>query len=167
MIASFHYLLASVVILLTGLGCDTPSHPQRPLRLRDPEYGYRWGNLAPPEKGNSDSLLVIAAFSGGGTRASTLAFGALLELARQQITWEGKQKRLLDELDVIYALSGGTFTGAYYALFGDQSSTTSIPFPAERFGERAQVADPPIAQQLVPALVTLFRPCPYHGRAFG
>ena len=34
-------------------------------------------------------------------------------------------------------------------------------------GERAQIADPPIAQQLVPALVTLFRPCPYHGRAVG
>ena len=112
--------------------------------------------LASPEKGNSDSLLVIAAFSGGGTRASTLAFGALLELARQQITWEGKQKRLLDELDVIYALSGGTFTGAYYALFGDRIfHYFSIPFTAERFGERAQVADPPIAQQLVPALVTL------------
>jgi NTE family protein len=27
---------------------------------------------------------------------------------------------LLDELDLIYALSGGTFTGAYYALFGDR-----------------------------------------------
>jgi len=27
---------------------------------------------------------------------------------------------LLDELDVIYALSGGTFTGAYYSLFGDR-----------------------------------------------
>ena len=115
------YLLASVVILLTGLGCEYVRPTlNAPLTRWDPSYGYRWGNLAPPEKGNSDSLLVIAAFSGGGTRASTLAFGALLELARQQITWEGKQKRLLDELDVIYALSGGTFTGAYYALFGDQ-----------------------------------------------
>ena len=62
----------------------------------------------------------MAAFSGGGTRASALAFGALRELARQRIRWEGKDKRLLDELDVIYALSGGTFTGAYYALFGDR-----------------------------------------------
>ena len=38
----------------------------------------------------------------------------------QRIRWEGKDKRLLDELDLIYALSGGTFTGAYYALFGDR-----------------------------------------------
>jgi NTE family protein len=41
-------------------------------------------------------------------------------MARQPIIWEGKRKRLLDELDVIYALSGGTFTGAYYALFGER-----------------------------------------------
>src|SRR6185503_18053298 len=68
----------------------------------------------------SDSLLFVAAFSGGGTRASTLAFGALRELANQQIVWEGKTKRLLDELDLIHALSGGTFTGGYYALFRDQ-----------------------------------------------
>lgn len=91
-----------------------------PLTQWNPEYGYRFQNLAPPEEGNSDSLFFVAAFSGGGTRASTLAFGALRELASQRITWEGREKRLLDELDVIYALSGGTFTGAYYTLFGDR-----------------------------------------------
>jgi NTE family protein len=92
------------------------------------QYGYRFSNLAPPEEGNTDSIFFLAAFSGGGTRASALAFGALRELARQRILWEGKEKRLLDELDVIYALSGGTFTGAYYALFGDrifQGASTS------------------------------------------
>jgi NTE family protein len=62
----------------------------------------------------------LASFSGGGTRASTLAFGALRELARRQITWKGKNKRLLDELDTITAVSGGAFTGAYYALYGDR-----------------------------------------------
>jgi NTE family protein len=91
-----------------------------PLEQWNPQYGYRFQNLAPPDEGNSDSLFFVVAFSGGGTRASTLAFGALRELARQRIVWEGQEKRLLDELDVIYALSGGTFTGAYYALFGDR-----------------------------------------------
>ena len=74
----------------------------------------------PPDSANTDGLLIVAAFSGGGTRASTLAFGVLRELSRQQITWEGKHKRLLDELDVIFALSGGTFTAGYYALHGDR-----------------------------------------------
>jgi NTE family protein len=86
----------------------------------DRHYGYRFPNLAPPEEGNSNSLFVMTSFSGGGTRASTLAFGALRELARHPIKWEGRGKRLIDELDMIYALSGGTFTGAYYALFGDR-----------------------------------------------
>jgi NTE family protein len=103
------------------LGCEyVRPTVNAPLKEWNPGYGYKFANLAPPEEGNSDSLLFSASFSGGGTRASTLVFGALRELARHQIIWEGKQKRLLDELDFIYALSGGTFTGAYYALFGDR-----------------------------------------------
>ena len=62
----------------------------------------------------------MAAFSGGGTRPSAFAYGALQEMARQQITWHGIQKRLLDELDIISAVSGGTYTAGYYALYGDQ-----------------------------------------------
>jgi NTE family protein len=103
------------------LGCEyVRPIPNVPLEKWDPTGGYRFTNVAPPEAENSDSLLFLAAFSGGGTRASTLAFGALRELANQQIVWEGKKKRLLDELDLIHALSGGTFTGGYYALFRDQ-----------------------------------------------
>ncbi len=84
-----------------------------PLKQWNPDYGYQFRNLAPAKEGNSDSFLFIAAFSGGGTRASALAYGALRELASQRIVWEGQDKRLLDELDAIFALSGGTFTGAY------------------------------------------------------
>jgi NTE family protein len=91
-----------------------------PLKQWEPDGGYRFSNLAPGGTDNSDSLLFFATFSGGGSRASALAFGALRELARQQITWEGKTKRLLDELDSISALSGGTFTAGYYALYGDR-----------------------------------------------
>lgn len=114
--------LAFAAVLAAGLsGCEYVRPTlNEPLEKWDPQYGYRFANLAPPEEGNSDSLFVVASFSGGGTRASTLAFGALRELAHQSIKWEGKERRLLDELDVIYALSGGTFTGAYYSLFGDR-----------------------------------------------
>jgi NTE family protein len=108
-------------MLVALAGCEaTRPALNAPLTRWDPDYGYRFPNLAPPHEGNSDTLFISASFSGGGTRASTLAFGALRELARQPIVWEGKEKRLLDELDVIYALSGGTFTAAYYALFGDR-----------------------------------------------
>ncbi|HKY71700.1 MAG TPA: patatin-like phospholipase family protein [Nitrospira sp.] len=112
-------MLLSVMVIATGCEYVRPI-PNVPLEKWEPTGGYRFTNVAPPEAENSDSLLFVAAFSGGGTRASTLAFGALRELANQQIVWEGKKKRLLDELDLIHALSGGTFTGGYYALFRDQ-----------------------------------------------
>jgi NTE family protein len=114
-------LLATAVLLAVLQGCSyVKPVPNAPLAQWDPATGYRFRNLMPPDSANTDGLLIVAAFSGGGTRASTLSFGVLRELARQQITWEGKQKRLLDELDVIFALSGGTFTAGYYALRGDQ-----------------------------------------------
>jgi NTE family protein len=90
------------------------------LKQSEPAGGYRLINLAPPEADNSDSLFLVAAFSGGGVRASSLAYGVLRELSRQEITWQGRKKRLLDELDVIFALSGGSFPAAYYALYGDR-----------------------------------------------
>ena len=112
----------AVLVLLAMLqGCEyVRPIPNQPLKQWDPTAGYRFRNLTSPDTNNTDGLLILAAFSGGGTRASTLAFGALRELALHQITWEGKQKRLLDELDVIFALSGGTFTAGYYALRGDR-----------------------------------------------
>ena len=111
-------VLLSLFSTLGGCGYVRPTL-NAPLTQWEPGGGYRLKNL-PANVDNTDSLLIYASFSGGGTRASTLAFGALRELARQQITWEGRTKRLLDELDVVNSLSGGTFTGAYYALFGDQ-----------------------------------------------
>jgi len=114
-------LIAMMALLAILQGCAyVKPVPNEPLTQWDPATGYRFRNLMPPDSANTDGLLIVAAFSGGGTRASTLAFGVLRELSRQQITWEGKQKRVLDELDVIFALSGGTFTAGYYALRGDQ-----------------------------------------------
>jgi NTE family protein len=111
----------ALFLLICLAGCEYVRPTlNAPLKQWEPAGGYRFSNLAPPEADNSDGLFMVAAFSGGGTRASTLAFGALQELAGQLITWEGKTKRLLDELDVIFALSGGTFTAAYYALYHDQ-----------------------------------------------
>ncbi len=84
----------------------------------NPDAGYRNRTLARGE--NSESLLVVLAFSGGGHRAAALSYGVLEELARTDIVWEGQHKRLLDEVDFISAVSGGSFTAAYYALFGDE-----------------------------------------------
>lgn len=69
---------------------------------------------------NSADLVFYVAFSGGGTRAAALAYGALQELRDSTITIDGSQRRLLDEVDTISAVSGGSFTAAYYGLHGDK-----------------------------------------------
>lgn len=64
---------------------------------------------------------LMLAFSGGGSRASALAYGVLQELRDTQIQHNGKTIRLLDEVDVISSVSGGSFTAAYYGLHGDKT----------------------------------------------
>jgi len=112
-----HHAFIFCAAILLGDGC---AHYPENARLKhyDPQSGYRFRNLSHP--GNSDSLQVFLAFSGGGTRAAALSYGVLEELARTQIVWEGQSRRLLDEVDYISAVSGGSFTAAYYALYGDR-----------------------------------------------
>ena len=79
---------------------------------------YSLRNKAESEK--SDELLLILTFSGGGTRAAALSYGILQALADTLVAVGDKQTRLLDEVDVISSVSGGSFTSAYYGLFGDR-----------------------------------------------
>ncbi len=81
-----------------------------------PDRGYKLKNVGHAER--SDSLLLFLTFSGGGTRAAALAYGVLEELAETEIFLEGQKRFLLDEVDVISGVSGGSFTAAYYGLFG-------------------------------------------------
>lgn len=69
---------------------------------------------------NSDELFVVLCFSGGGTRAASFSLGTLEELARTEMNWNGQRRRLLDEVDVISGVSGGSFTAAYYCLYRDR-----------------------------------------------
>jgi NTE family protein len=110
-------LLLLLVFGAFGAGC---AHYQVNPRLAasDPQAGYRYSNLAAPD--NSDSLFVVLALSGGGTRAAALSYGVLEQLAKTNIYWEGRMRPLLSEVDVISSVSGGSFTAAYYALYGDR-----------------------------------------------
>ncbi len=80
--------------------------------------GYRFENLA---GGKQDKqLFVCLAFSGGGTRAAALAYGAMLALRQTHIDWPQKGGTLLNEVDCISSVSGGSFPAAYYALYHDR-----------------------------------------------
>ena len=80
--------------------------------------GYRFENLAGGKDANK--LFVCLAFSGGGTRAAALAYGAMLALRQTHIDWPQKGGTLLNEVDCISSVSGGSFPAAYYALYHDR-----------------------------------------------
>ena len=106
-----------LALALAAAGCaHWPENA--PIARQDARAGYRIENVRRPNQ--SDDLLLFLAFSGGGTRAAALSYGVLEELARTHVTLAGTQRRLIDEIDVISAVSGGTFTATYYALRGDR-----------------------------------------------
>jgi NTE family protein len=112
--------LALAILLVCLLsGCAS-----RPINERidqvDESEGYRPNLLMSKQQNNDPSTLFVLSFSGGGTRAASLSYGVLEELNRYQFEVEGQQRRLIDEIDVITGVSGGSFTALSYALHGDK-----------------------------------------------
>lgn len=113
------FLLIGLSLLLLS-GCSHFGHypVNAPLKNYDPGYGYTGKNTG--TEGNSEELLLILTFSGGGTRAAAFSYGVLEELRATEVTLGGKKRRLLDEVDIISGVSGGSFTAAYLGLFGER-----------------------------------------------
>jgi len=91
-----------------------------PITHVDPKAGYRPYLLIPKRQNNDPHTLLVLSFSGGGTRAAAFSYGALEELHRTEIVVDGKRRRLIDEVDLITGVSGGSFTALAYALYGDR-----------------------------------------------
>ncbi|MFW2374229.1 MAG: patatin-like phospholipase family protein [Gammaproteobacteria bacterium] len=115
---TYHYYLALLsVVFLTSCASYQKNVE---LEQYNPNIGYRYNVVEKMDnKENSDSLFVVVTFSGGGTRAAALAYGVLQQLRDTRIVWDGQKKRLLDEVDIISSVSGGSFTSAYYGLNRD------------------------------------------------
>jgi NTE family protein len=91
-----------------------------PIDQVDPKAGYRPYLLIPKRQNNNPHTLFVLSFSGGGTRAAAFSYGVLEELRRTKVLVDGQQRRLVDEVDVITGVSGGSFTALAYALYGDR-----------------------------------------------
>jgi NTE family protein len=113
----FSSAILAVMVLAAASCAHYPVN--QPLAKYDPDYGYR-GKNREQRLDNSEQLLFLLSFSGGGTRAAAFSYGVLEELKETSILLEGKRRRLLDEVDAISGVSGGSFTAAYYGLFGDR-----------------------------------------------
>ena len=110
------------IFLLAGLaGCAAIyKNHNEPMTRIDSRKGYRLGVM---RDGNFHDHMILVAFSGGGTRAAALSYGVLKELRDTQVDSAGQRARLLDEVDSISSVSGGSFTAAYYGLFGEKLFT--------------------------------------------
>jgi NTE family protein len=91
-----------------------------PIAQVDPRAGYRPYLLIPKRPNNDPHTLFVLSFSGGGTRAAAFSYGVLEELRRTEIVFNGQRRRLIDEVDLITGVSGGSFTALSYALYGDR-----------------------------------------------
>lgn len=108
-------LVMTLCILLLG-GCAS-RHWNAPLQDGAGE-GYVFDNHLPQH--NSSDIFLVLAFSGGGARSAAFSYGLLEKLRDTPITIHGEQRNLLQEVDVISSVSGGSYTAAYYGLFGDR-----------------------------------------------
>ncbi len=112
-------LLACILTALVLAGCA--SRPiNEPITQVDPKAGYRPYLLIPKIPNNDPHTMFVLSFSGGGTRAAAFSYGVLEELRRTEIQVDGQRRRLIDEVDVITGVSGGSFTALAYALYGDR-----------------------------------------------
>jgi NTE family protein len=109
----------ALTVLLTLAGCATTYPVNPPLTKIDRETGYTFNNVVEQSDRGSE-VLVMLAFSGGGTRAAAFSYGVLKELAVTELQQDGRSYRLSDEIDLITAVSGGSFTAAYFGLYGDR-----------------------------------------------
>ncbi len=78
---------------------------------------------APPAPYDPGQVAVFLALSGGGTRAAALSYGAMTALEAIAVPGEdGQASTLLREVDYISAVSGGSFTAAFYAHLAGEPS---------------------------------------------
>ena len=114
------YRLLIILLAVLALGACATRPVNERIAQSDPTTGYRPYLLMPKRVNNDPQTLFILAFSGGGTRAAALSYGVLEELRRTEITVDGQARRLIDEVDIITGVSGGSFTALAYALYGER-----------------------------------------------
>lgn len=109
--------LTLFAVVFLAAACSRFSAVDKPLTQWTPGAG----EVSDLDSNNTRSpeIAVLLAFSGGGSRASALSYGVLKELAESSIATAQGPSTVLAEVDMLSAVSGGSFTAAYYGLKGD------------------------------------------------
>lgn len=100
--------------MLLATGCSVHNIPvNEPLNA--PVAAIVAEQQAPPIT-YADEHLIVLTFSGGGTRAAAYSFGVLRGLDRFEIPTSQGPRPLLDQVDFVSGVSGGSITAAYFGL---------------------------------------------------
>lgn len=111
-------LLTSSMALLTA--CHSILYqPAKTLSQIDPEKGYRLEKTM--QQALEKENLVIVTFSGGGSRAVSLGYGVLEQFQQATVRPTERGDTLLQNIDVVYGVSGGSVLAAYLALEGQET----------------------------------------------
>jgi len=110
-------------LILGGLifmaGCTSFIAPDNTaITTIDETTGYR--RLSTERMESYGDTAVMLSFSGGGTRASAFSYGVMQELRDSLMPTGSGDVRLLDEVETISSVSGGSFTSAYYGLYREK-----------------------------------------------
>lgn len=103
-----------IVAFVSGalLGCA--SIQNTPINLPGSDGLADNGNIGFGASAKSDDTLIALSFSGGGTRAAAFSYGVLKELER--IPVRGAQSAMIDRVEFVSGVSGGSVTAAYFGL---------------------------------------------------
>ncbi|BDG74304.1 lipoprotein [Roseomonas fluvialis] len=104
-------------------GCsDVDRGINPPLQQGTRNSGYDLSEIN--ASGGRSDILILVAFSGGGKRSAAFSHGALRGMRHVPVRLGGPPSTLLAEIDQIGGVSGGSFSAAHYALYGERSFET-------------------------------------------
>src|SRR5271169_3135482 len=118
--------LGSIAVFLL-YGCGSLSVPMNE-PLRSPAGNTEYRLLDVNRSGGAESALVLVALSGGGKRSAAFGHGVLRGMRDVHVQPDGQDSTLLDEVDQLAGVSGGSFPAANFGLYGMKSFET---FPDE------------------------------------
>jgi NTE family protein len=110
----------AILPVLAGLalgGCSTVKPWQNAPQPKDEVVRYD-GRAQLFDPARAPEVLVIASFSGGGSRAAAFAHAVISELDHFTFPWAGRTTSLAREIDMVIGVSGGSVAAAHLAQRG-------------------------------------------------
>jgi len=105
--------LAALVASCTQVIHNEPVNQPLTANVRQVE-----AELRPDVEANYDDMIVALSFSGGGMRAAAFSYGVLTGFDETRVRTRTGTVSLLDRLDFLSGVSGGSIPAAYYGLRG-------------------------------------------------